>query len=140
MLNMDPLPSSESFNEVLQDFIKFSQSHVNLKEPVPVTEYTQDNAANPRYIQALYRRNRRRAVHKVMGERTRMCTEDPNALVEHFFNSQQAEFDLSIYDDWKAATKPLEIDKFTPAEFLSRLSNAENTSPDLDRLTYEHWR
>lgn len=140
MLNSDPLPSRDSFNELLQEFIKFSQTHVNLRDPVLVSEYTQINAANPKYIQALYRRKRRRVVRKIMGGKTRMCTEDLNELVDHFLNAQQPEFNLNIYDDWESATSPLEIEKFTPTEVLSRLAKATNTSPGLDRLTYDHWR
>lgn len=75
-----------------------------------------------------------------MGENTRMYGEDPNDLANHFCNSNQPEFDLSIYDDLEAATTPLSIEKFTSSEVLSRLANAENTSPGLDRLTYDHWR
>lgn len=135
--NSDPLLTWESFHELKNQFIKLSQDHVNLKDPVPSTEYRQQNPANPKFIQALYRRNRRRAIRKIVGEGTWMCGENPNDLANYFFNDNQPDYDLSIYDDWEVATSPVQLEKFTPLEVQSRLSNAENTSPGLDRLPHD---
>lgn len=95
---------------------------------------------NPKYIQALYRRNRRRAVRKIIGDKTQQCNEDPNALADHFYNSALLTCDNSIFDDWEVAANELIIDNITPAEVLNKLSRAENTAPGLGRLTFQHWR
>lgn len=66
-----------------------------------------------------------------------MCGENPNDLANYFFNDNQPDYDLSIYDDWEVATYPVQLEKFTPLEVQSRLSNAENSSPGLDRLPHD---
>lgn len=69
-----------------------------------------------------------------------MCEEEPKALSDDFFNDNQPEYDLSIYDNWVVATTPVKLEKFMPSEVQARLSNAENSSPGLERLTYDNWR
>lgn len=60
---------------------------------------------DPKFIQALYRRNRRRAVRKVIGECTKISTEDPNLLAEHYFNNSIPDSDLSLLDNWETAAE-----------------------------------
>lgn len=86
----------------------------------------------------MYRRNRRRAVRKIIGENTKMCYEDPDKLEQQFFNANISDCDLSIYDDWDAAAVALNFQNVLTIEVSSRLSSAENAKPDLDRLTYDH--
>lgn len=100
MLNSDPLPSWEDFNSLLDEYILFIRKSVHVDNIPPRTAPRQDSPDNPKFIQSLYRRNRRRAVRKVIGENTVPCPLNPQDLSNHFFKSAPLDFDLSIYDDW----------------------------------------
>lgn len=66
-LEADNLPPWEEFTTVF-DFIAFSRKKMKIKDPpAATTVFKQQNVENPKFIQALYRRNRRRAVRKVIG-------------------------------------------------------------------------
>lgn len=140
MLNTDPLPSWEEFTTTLEDYILFIQKSVHVDSPAPPPTYKQDSPQNPKFIQSLYRRNRRRAVRKIIGENTVQCPLNSKDLLDHFFKASPPEYDLSIYDDWTQADSPVDLEAFTASEIWSRLSNAENTAPGLDRITFQHWR
>lgn len=59
----------EEFSSLLDEFISFSCDRVNIpKESNADYVFRQDNPDNPKFIQAFYRRNRRCAVSKVIGE------------------------------------------------------------------------
>lgn len=75
-----------------------------------------------------------------MGDKSQPCTEDPNILANHFYNSASPVCDNFIFDDWESAANELNIDNITPVEVLNKLSKAENTAPGLDRLTFQYWR
>lgn len=141
MLEENSPSTWEEFNTLLTEFINFSRQYVKIPsdevaDPLP----RQDSPDNPKFIQALYRRNRRRAIRKVIGENTKQCDEDPNALAEHFFNSNPKEVDNSVFDDWQNITQEINLESINPSEVWSSLSKAENTAPGIDKLTYNHWK
>lgn len=104
MLSATVLPTWETFESFIDEFVNFSQGHVNLKkdDEVPPAIFKQDNPLNPKYIQALYCCNRHCAVRKVIGENTKACTVEPNLLADHFYNKESVESDNTIYDNWEA--------------------------------------
>lgn len=110
MLDADILPPRENFENLLDEFINFSKLKVKIKDPpVPTATFTQQNVEDTKFIQALYRRNRRRAVRKVIGECTKICTEDPNLLAQHYFDNSIPDYDLSLLDNWESTAEEINI-------------------------------
>lgn len=114
MFAEDSTATWEEFSSILDEFISFSRDHVTiLTESIADPVFRQDNPKKPKFIQALYRRNRRRMEQKVIGENTGQCNVDPNLLADHFYNMDPIECDNSIYD-WQAAAEEINLKPFLP--------------------------
>lgn len=116
MLRSDPLPSWESFLSLLDKYISFVQKTVHVDTPAPSVIHKQDSPDNPKFIQSLYRRNRRRAVRNVIGENTTPCPLNPQELSAHFYPLNPADYDTSIYNNWSPASTPFDLEYFSPSE------------------------
>lgn len=98
-------------------------------------------SGDAQFVQKLYRRNRRRAIRTILEGPTSGC-ELPKNRVEEYFREAwgPAYFNPSFYDRNNTAAEEVNLAPFTCLEVLKRLSKAENSAPEPDRLTYNHWR
>lgn len=131
------------FEHLVNEFITAAQKKVKVYGPPPArpattsNQYTQDQV-DPSFIQRLYRKNRRRAVRKVLGHSQNSCKISHERLKEKFFPTSTPPVDLSVYSSTKAAASPPISSRFSNAEVLKKLNEAENTSPGPDKLTFNH--
>lgn len=132
----------DQFTSILNDAIDVAARTVKLPEATPEGGSRREvNAENPKQIQALYRRNRRRAVRLIVEGPSSLCP-IPIATVEAHFTATWAarEADTSIFRHRSQASSEVSLAAFTADEVLARLQKCENTAPGTDRLTYQHWR
>lgn len=135
--------SWEAFNEILETAITTVTAAVKLTQQSEKRPHRQLNPEDPRQIQTLYRRNRRRAVRLIADRPSSLCAIPLDRLEHHFKN---------VWGPKTADTSPLgsrtrqpdtsEVGTgpFTQDEVAAKLRKCENTAPGSDRLTNNHWR
>ncbi|KAF2895583.1 hypothetical protein ILUMI_10593 [Ignelater luminosus] len=133
------------FLDTLSDVTKKVQHKYKIRLDAPThsnnPQLPTDKATDARYLQTIYRNNRRRAVRLIRGERNTICSLETNAVFDHFTN-KWATTTNSRPIDWNPPTAPppLNVEPFDQNEVRSRLKRFENSAPGEDRLTYRHWR
>lgn len=131
----------DNFISTLDEFVAKAKEHVGIGEDInhnrpPPVNYPND----PVFIQRLYRRNRRSAVHKILFDSSSHCRLAHSSLIEKYFNVPTKVPDLSVYNNCETAPVPPNTAPFTTEEVLRKLSGSERTTPGPDRLTYNHLR
>ncbi|EEC01311.1 reverse transcriptase, putative [Ixodes scapularis] len=95
----------------------------------------------PQQIQALYRRNRRRAVRLIVEGSSSQCPIPLEKIEAHFMDTwAPKEADTSLLTSRVPATAEMPMASFTEEEVAARLRRCESTAPGGDRLTYHHWK
>lgn len=132
----------DQFTSILNDAIDVAARTVKLPEATPEGGSRREvNAENPKQIQALYRRNRRRAVRLIVEGPSSLCPIPISTVEAHFTAAWAArEADTSIFRHRSQASSEVSLAAFTADEVLARLQKCENTAPGTDHLTYQHWR
>ncbi|XP_049527461.1 uncharacterized protein LOC125947135 [Dermacentor silvarum] len=123
--------------QVVSEAVKLPAASANGKPRRPL------NPENAQQIQALYRRNRRRAVRLIVEGETRLCPIPLGELEEHFsetWGPREADTSLLLSKVKRSDMAEVSLAQFTNGEVVSRLRKCENTAPGSDRLTYQHWR
>ncbi|XP_068086091.1 uncharacterized protein [Anabrus simplex] len=114
-----------------------------VKIPVHQGDYTQKkkDPENPKYIQSLYRINRRKAMRLILGDEGRRCNIDNKIVTQHFRETAKKKSnDLSDFNSRPSENTPyVNTARISPYEVQSRLQKCENSAPGDDRLTYKHW-
>ena len=122
-------------------YTQFVQSLNKIKTGTYVKRTSIQNPKNPRFIQRLYRRNRRRAVRLIMSDSQQKCDIEPKVLASHFYpEGENFSPDLNVFKELKKAEAPVNLSHFSPEEVRIKLSKAENMVPGPDCLTFNHWR
>ncbi|XP_035232577.1 uncharacterized protein LOC118204356 [Stegodyphus dumicola] len=140
LLSCDLSTNWRRFEEILDDIISEARDH--LKLPLPSARPPPSSpisASDPRAIQRLYRRNRRRAMRLITEGESQKCPLDRTSVFDHF-SSQASPYliDSSVFTPPDCLPPELDLSNFTPSEVASRLHACENTAPGPDRLTYQH--
>lgn len=133
-----------AFTTILEDAITKVSAAVGLPaEPAEGRSRLQPNPDNPRQIQALYRRNRRRAVRLIAEGPSSLCPAPLESIEEHFrrvWSYKEANTSLLRNRARQPAASEVSMGSLTQDEVAARLRRCENTAPGSDRLTYHHWR
>ncbi|KFM74131.1 hypothetical protein X975_08840, partial [Stegodyphus mimosarum] len=111
ILREGPLPHWREFEECLADIISFAQDHLKLPPRASATapSSTPQVATDPKSIQRLYRRNRRRAVRLIVQGDSPRCPLDCLTVYDHFTSTEPPRFtDASLFADVSPA--PTEVD------------------------------
>ncbi|CAL8068543.1 unnamed protein product [Orchesella dallaii] len=128
------------FNRVLEEIT--TAARVELKiEPRDETKPREIvQVEDCKYMQKLYRRNRRRAIRLITEGESTPCPVPPPEI-EEFFRARRAPktMDPDFYSIGDQ-THPVNVRRFTKMEVALRLRKFENTAPGEDQLTYNHWR
>lgn len=85
ILTSDPLSDWEHFAALIDEYIVFAKNTAKIIGPGDAQLPSADNSKNPKLIQSLYHRNRRRGIRKVLGETSQSCSIEHAALANHFF-------------------------------------------------------
>ncbi|XP_035229971.1 uncharacterized protein LOC118201920 [Stegodyphus dumicola] len=129
---------------VLDDIYKTAAEVVRLPPPTDTPTGLRNSPPpcnDPKFIQKLYKRNRRRAVRLLTEGDSARCSISRQDLQDYFVALQRVgSIDSSFYSARDPPPDPLDLSPFTPSEVASRLHAFENSSPGHDRLTYNHWR
>ncbi|KAL1484160.1 hypothetical protein MTO96_032752 [Rhipicephalus appendiculatus] len=108
------------------------------RQTPPRREINPDNAAQ---IQALYRRNRRRAVQLIADGPSQLCPIDPGTLHDFYTRLwSPAAVDTTLLRSRAPTNKEPDTCPFSHDEVTAKLRRCESTAPGEDRLTYHHWR
>lgn len=107
--------------------------------PEPPASFN-ENANYPRFIQKLYKRNRRRAVRTILNDAAPPCSLSAETLAAAFFPHEVAHPNFDLFQHPAPASDEVDLHPFSPEEIWSKLKSAESTAPRLDRLTYFHWK
>ncbi|XP_075723830.1 uncharacterized protein LOC142765910 [Rhipicephalus microplus] len=99
------------------------------------------NPDNPSQIQALYRRNRRRAIRLIAEGPSQLCPIDPGTLQSYYTRLwSPAVVDTIILRTRAPTNEELDLCPLLDEEVAAKLRRCESTAPGEDRLTYHHWR
>lgn len=129
------------FEALVDEITEDAKDHVKIPKDLPSTFNLKVTDTNdPTAMQRLYRRNRRRAMRLIQGERTKPCNVPIDNIKEKFYSSRENTPDLSVYDDVKKAARPIPMNGFAKSEVKRKLMQCENTAAGPDRLMYNHWR
>ncbi|GBN04856.1 hypothetical protein AVEN_124472-1 [Araneus ventricosus] len=95
----------------------------------------------PKLIQPLFKKNRKRAVRLITGNEGDFCKINPSIL-QPFFTSawEHSTYGGGVYVPSTENRTPVLESPFTVGEIRRKLKEAENTSAGPDRLTYYHWK
>ena len=112
---------------------------------IPVRRGSQkptERPEDPRWIQKLYKRNRRKAMRLVLGEENRKCEIPKEDVTTHFRRIyRRKDCNLIAFEEQPPVERTsVATNRITPLEIQHRLQKAENTAPGDDRLTYKHWK
>ncbi|KAL1443530.1 hypothetical protein MTO96_045976, partial [Rhipicephalus appendiculatus] len=108
------------------------------RQTPPRREINPDNAAQ---IQALYRRNRRRAVRLIADGPSQLCPIDPGTLHDYYTRLwSPATVDTTLLRSRAPTNEEPDTCPFSHDEVAAKLRRCESTAPGEDRLTYHHWR
>lgn len=110
------------------------------KDPPASFTIKNTDTNDPTAMQRLYRRNRRRAMRLIQGEKSQPCNIPTDMLRDKFYGIRQNTPDLTIYDSVKKAQRPIPMNNFNKAEVKRKLMQAENTAAGPDRIAYNHWK
>jgi hypothetical protein len=100
------------------------------------------NPEDPKWIQKLYKRNRRKAIRTVLGEEGRRCDIDKDVVETHFTRTSAHKPCDVAYENIQTPEdrNSVPTSRITPEEVAKRLSKCENTAPGEDRITCKHWK
>jgi hypothetical protein len=101
------------------------------------------NPEDPKWIQKMYKRNRRKAIRTVLGEEGKRCEIDKETVETHFTRTAARKpCVVRIYENIQTPEdrNSVPTSRITPEEVAKRLSKCENTAPGEDRITYKHWK
>lgn len=93
----------DKFELLVKEFTESAQKKVKVYGPPPdrpvtnTNQYTQDQIDRS-FIQRLYRKNRRRAVRKILGHEQISCKVSHSRLIEKFFPTATPPVDLSVFE------------------------------------------
>ena len=130
----------ETIRQTIEEYTEFVQSLCKVRIDSSFKGRRLQNPKNPRFIQRLYRRNRRRAVRLIMNDSQPQCELEPTTLAKHFFPDGSLSPDPGIFNVLEKAADPVDLSHFSPEEVWAKLSKSENTAPGPDRLTFFHWK
>ncbi|CAL8079908.1 unnamed protein product [Orchesella dallaii] len=130
----------DEFNTILEEMTASARTELKIQPRSNSTARAPAQIEDCKYMQKLYRRNRRRAIRLITEGETTPCPVSPPA-VEEFFRNRRApkHMDPTFYQIGDNST-PVKVEEFTPTEVAKRLRKFENTAPGDDQLTYGHWR
>jgi hypothetical protein len=101
------------------------------------------NPEDPKWIQKMYKRNRRKAIRTVLGEEGKRCEIDKEIVETHFTRTAARKpCDVRIYENIQTPEDRncVPTSRITPEDVAKRLSKCENTAPGEDRITCKHWK
>ncbi|GBN09067.1 Retrovirus-related Pol polyprotein from type-1 retrotransposable element R2 [Araneus ventricosus] len=102
---------------------------------------TRIDPKEPKLIQPLFKKNRKRAVRLITGNEGDFCKINPSILQPYFTTAwEHSTYSGGVYVPSTENRSPVLESPFTVGEIGKKLKEAENTSAGPDRLTYYHWK
>jgi len=131
------------FEEMLEKMIETVRIKAKIPEPKPkLAKMTnkKPNTQDAKFIQKLYKVNRRKAVRLITDPTPSYC-QIPKDQVEHHFRKlcEARRTSDDIFTNPPAHRPKLNIKRFGTEEVEKALRNAENTAPGEDRICYRDW-
>lgn len=97
------------------------------------------SADDPKEIQKLHRKNRRKALRIMYNEQSDFRDLDPEVVANHYDTDTIAQpEDTSFMKEIDPAAHTMNVETFTQREVSKRLRACENTAPGPDGITYNH--
>ena len=130
------------FEALMEETVKEVRKRAKIKDPEPkanrVRKKPKPNDA--KFIQRLYRDNRRKAVRLITDPDPVYC-KIPKAEVEEHYKRlcEYQPADCNFYQAGPRTRPKLDIRRLQSEEVERLLRKAENTSPGEDRITYRDW-
>jgi hypothetical protein len=133
----------ERFQETLREVTERVKAIVKIRVHHSTVRRLNINPEDPKYIQKVYKRNRRKAIRTILGEDGRRCSIDRQVVENHFKETAARKTcDQTLYENVDAPEERncIPTSRITPDEVARKLKKCENTAPGDDRITYKHWK
>jgi len=133
----------KDFEKILAEAIEDVRNLEKIKELEPrMSRMTnkKPKTDDTRFMQRLYKQNRRKAVRLIVDPNPSFCTIPKTEVFEHFSRlGQSQETDHHVFEDPPASRPKLPMRSFRHEEVERLLRKAENTAPGNDRIAYRDW-
>ncbi|GFT57464.1 retrovirus-related Pol polyprotein from type-2 retrotransposable element R2DM, partial [Nephila pilipes] len=91
-------------------------------------------------IQKQYRWNRRRCIRNLTNPSSSTCQIKKEILTDHFTKTWASPDSDFSFPSRSPPSIPPVIDLLSPESIISCLQSCENSAPEPDRLSYQHWK